>query len=58
VTKRVRDFLFDHIQRLSFTYHGQTPTGDLIERCTSDVDSLRRFFSEQAIGVGASSCSL
>jgi ATP-binding cassette subfamily B protein len=52
VTKRVRDFLFDHIQRLSFTYHGQTPTGDLIERCTSDVDSLRRFFSEQAIGVG------
>lgn len=52
VTKRVRDFLFDHIQRLSFTYHGQTPTGDLIERCTSDVDALRRFFSEQAIGVG------
>ncbi|MDX9993237.1 MAG: ABC transporter ATP-binding protein, partial [Anaerolineales bacterium] len=52
VTKRVRDFLFDHIQRLSFTYHGQTPTGDLIERCTSDVDALRRFFSDQAIGVG------
>jgi ATP-binding cassette subfamily B protein len=52
VTKRVRDFLFDHIQRLSFTYHSQTPTGDLIERCTSDVDAMRRFFSEQAIGVG------
>ena len=52
VTRRVRDFLFDHIQRLSFTYHSQTPTGDLIERCTSDVDALRRFFSEQAIGVG------
>jgi ATP-binding cassette subfamily B protein len=51
-TKRVRDFLFDHIQRLSFTYHGQTPTGDLIERCTSDVDALRRFISEQSIGVG------
>lgn len=52
ITRRLRDFLFDHIQRLSFTYHSQTPTGDLIERVTSDVDALRRFFSEQAIGVG------
>ena len=52
ITRRVRNFLFDHIQRLSFSYHNNTPTGDLIERCTSDVDSLRRFFSEQAIGVG------
>jgi ATP-binding cassette, subfamily B, bacterial len=52
ITRRLRDFLFDHIQRLSFTYHGKTPTGDLIERVTSDVDALRRFFSEQAIGAG------
>ncbi|MBL8089899.1 MAG: ABC transporter ATP-binding protein [Anaerolineales bacterium] len=52
ITRRLRDFLFDHIQRLSFSYHSQTPTGDLIERVTSDVDALRRFFSEQAIGVG------
>jgi ATP-binding cassette subfamily B protein len=52
ITRRLRDFLFDHIQRLSFSYHSQTPTGDLIERVTSDVDALRRFFSEQVIGVG------
>src|SRR5512134_3889904 len=52
ITRRLRDFLFDHIQRLSFSYHATTPTGDLIERVTSDVDSIRRFFSEQAIGVG------
>ncbi len=52
ITRRLRDFLFDHIQRLSFSYHSQTPTGDLIERVTSDVDALRRFFSEQAIGIG------
>ena len=52
ITRRLRDFLFDHIQRLSFSYHAKTPTGDLIERVTSDVDALRRFFSEQAIGVG------
>ncbi|RIK45528.1 MAG: ABC transporter ATP-binding protein, partial [Chloroflexi bacterium] len=42
ITRRLRDFLFDHIQRLSFSYHSATPTGDLIERVTSDVDSLRR----------------
>ncbi len=52
ITRRLRDFLFDHIQRLSFSYHSRTPTGDLIERVTSDVDALRRFFSEQAIGMG------
>lgn len=52
IARRLRDFLFDHIQRLSFSYHGTTPTGDLIERATSDVDAIRRFFSEQAIGVG------
>src|SRR5512134_954887 len=52
ITRRIRDFLFDHIQRLSFSYHATTPTGDLIERVTSDVDALRRFFSEQGIGMG------
>jgi ATP-binding cassette subfamily B protein len=52
VARRLRNYLFDHIQRLSFTYHDKTQTGDLISRSTSDVDALRRFFSEQAIGVG------
>jgi len=52
ITVRLRNYLFDHIQRLSFTYHDRTPTGELIERCTSDVDALRRFFADQAIGVG------
>lgn len=52
ITRRLRNFLFDHIQRLSFAYHSKTPTDDLIERVTSDVDSVRNFFNEQAIGVG------
>ncbi len=52
ITRRLRNFLFDHIQRLSFAYHSKTPTGDLIERVTSDVDAIRSFFNEQAIGVG------
>ena len=52
VVLRLRDYLFDHIQRLSFTYHDHTPTGELVQRCTSDVDALRRFFADQAIGAG------
>ena len=52
VARRLRNYLFDHMQRLTFAYHARTPTGDLIQRATSDVDALRRFFSEQAIGVG------
>jgi ATP-binding cassette subfamily B protein len=52
ITRRLRNYLFDHIQRLDFSYHDKTPTGELIERCTSDVDALRRFYSEQAIAVG------
>ncbi len=49
---RLRNYLFDHIQRLSFAYHDRTQTGELVQRCSSDVDTIRRFFAEQAIGVG------
>ncbi len=52
VTRRLRNYLFDHIQRLTFTYHDKTQTGELIQRCTSDVDAVRRFFADQAIGMG------
>ncbi len=52
VTRRLRDRLFDHIQRLPFAYHDRSQTGDLVERVTSDVDALRRFFADQAITAG------
>jgi ATP-binding cassette subfamily B protein len=52
VVRRLRNYLYDHIQRLSFPFHDETPTGDLIQRATSDIDAIRRFFAEQAIGFG------
>ncbi len=52
VVLRLRNFLFDHIQRLSFTYHDKVRTGDLIERVTSDVETIQRFFNEQATEIG------
>ncbi len=51
-SRRLRDYLFDHIQRLSYAYHAEAKTGDLLERATSDVETLRRFFADQAIGIG------
>ena len=52
VTRRLRNYVYDHLQNLTFAYHAETATGELIERSTSDVDSVRRFFSDQAIQGG------
>jgi len=52
VTRRLRNYLFDHLQRLPYAYHADAQTGDLIARSTSDVDAINRFFSDQAIGIG------
>lgn len=50
--QRLRDYLYDHIQNLPFAYHAQTETGELLQRSTSDVDAIRRFYADQAIGFG------
>ena len=52
IAQELRNFLFDHIQRLSFSYHDQTQTGELIQRSTSDVEAIRRFYAEQLLGIG------
>jgi ATP-binding cassette subfamily B protein len=52
ITKRLRNYLFDHLQRLPYAYHAEAQTGDLIARATSDVDAINRFYGEQAIGIG------
>jgi ATP-binding cassette subfamily B protein len=40
------------LQRLPFSYHDKVQTGELIQRVTSDVDAVRRFFAQEAIGFG------
>jgi len=52
ITLRLRNYLFDQLQRLPFKYHDHAKTGELIQRVTSDVDALRRFYADQAIGIG------
>ncbi len=47
LVKTMRDELFDQILHLPFKWHGENHTGDIIQRCTSDVDQIKMFLSEQ-----------
>lgn len=49
--KTMRDRLFSHIQRLPFSWHMKNQTGDIIQRCTSDTDTIKNFISEQLTAV-------
>lgn len=43
----MRNDLFDHILHLPFSWHASNRTGDIIQRCTSDVEQIKIFLSEQ-----------
>ena len=47
LAKNMRVKLYSHIQDLSYSYHTNSDTGDLIQRCTSDVDQVRMFAFNQ-----------
>ena len=49
--KGIRDDLYRHIQYLPFAWHKNNPTGDIIQRCTSDVDVIRQFVCNQLVEV-------
>ena len=49
--KGMRDQLYDHIQKLPYSWHVKNQTGDIIQRCTSDVDVVRNFVTNQLMEV-------
>ena len=49
--KALRDRLYEHIQKLPFAWHVQHQTGEIIQRCTSDVDVIRNFVCNQLLEV-------
>lgn len=51
LVKNMRDTLFSHIERLPYSWHMKNHTGDIIQRCTSDIDTMRNFVSEQLTSV-------
>ena len=51
LVQTMRNQLFSHIQRLPFSWHMKNQTGDIIQRCTSDVDMIRNFVTDQLMQV-------
>jgi len=52
IARSIRDRLYDHLQNLPYDYHVKAETGDLIQRCTSDVETIRRFLAVQFVEIG------
>ncbi len=49
---KVRNTLYDQLQHLPCHFHDKSETGDLVQRCTSDVETLRRFLATQVVEIG------
>jgi ATP-binding cassette subfamily B protein len=49
--KKLRDKLFSHIQHLPLEYYSKTPTGELVQRCTGDVETIKKFSSMHVVEV-------
>lgn len=49
--KNMRDTLFAHVQKLPMSWHDKHQTGDIIQRCTSDVEVIRNFVVTQLLEV-------
>ncbi|MCD8483226.1 MAG: ABC transporter ATP-binding protein/permease [Verrucomicrobia bacterium] len=51
IARRLKNDLYDHLQHLPAKYHDNTDTGDLIQRSTSDVETIRLALSNQIVEV-------
>ena len=51
VTHDLRKLVYTQVQRLSLAYHDMQPTGDLISRVTSDIDSIQTFIVSGLLGI-------
>lgn len=52
IARRLKDQLYDHLNHLPARHHDQSDTGDLVQRCTSDVETARTFLASQVMDVG------
>ena len=51
IARALRLRLYDHLQHLPVSYHDRSPTGDQVQRCTSDVDTVRLLFASQGVEI-------
>jgi ATP-binding cassette subfamily B protein len=52
IIRRLRDRVYDHLQHLPCSYYDRASSGDLIQRATSDVETIRLFLSTQVVEIG------
>ena len=50
--RHIRDDLYRHIHAVSAAWHQAGSSGDLLQRCTSDVNTVRKFFAIQLMELG------
>ncbi|MEM9658128.1 MAG: ABC transporter ATP-binding protein, partial [Planctomycetota bacterium] len=49
--RRLRHQLYEHLERLPCAYHDKADTGDLVQRCSSDVETIRVFLASQVVEI-------
>jgi ATP-binding cassette, subfamily B, bacterial len=52
IAKNLRNQLYDHLHHVTSDYHSKAQTGDLIQRCSSDVETVKIFLSKQITAIG------
>lgn len=51
LVETMRNKLFRRLEHLPFSWYSKNQTGDIIQRCTSDIDTVKSFLSEQLTSV-------
>ena len=49
--KRIRDLLYDHVLSLPYSWYDSVRTGEIIQRMTSDVETIKTFIADQLTGL-------
>lgn len=52
IAEGLRNKMYEHIQNVKFSFFNNHETGDLIQRATSDIETIRRFLAVQLVEVG------
>jgi len=50
--KKIRDTIYDHLQHMEYSEHIKSQTGDLTQRSTTDVETVRKYMANQVPQVG------
>jgi ATP-binding cassette subfamily B protein len=50
--RKLRNRLYDHLHHLDERYLNNADSGDILQRCTSDIDTLREFLTLQVMNIG------